>query len=203
MSRDSFENRCILCYDKDITYYDNSMNNIENNENNENSELIDYKHCLNIKVHPQCLCMWFIKQHNECLICRKKLDINHNVLNDTNIFIVNIQKQDYSEIDIIYPYKYISSDYHRTNISNLPSLDIDIRSYTAIELNNNINNNINNINNINHLNIGDIDDIDDRMRINVIRFTPIVKTLKAMLYLFIIYTCGFCVKTIYNLINNL
>ena len=63
MSRDSLENMCILCYDKDITYYDNNMNNIEN------SELIDYKHCLNIKVHPQCLCMWFITQKNECLIC--------------------------------------------------------------------------------------------------------------------------------------
>jgi len=183
---------CILCYDKDVQDYDNSMNIIENNE------LIDYKHCLNIKVHPQCLCMWFIKQHNECLICRKKLDINHNILNDANVFIVNIQKQDYSELDIIYPYKYISSDYRRTNRNDLPPLDIDIRSYTAIELNNN-----NNINNINNLNIGDIDDIDDRMRINVIRFTPMVGVLKGMIYLFIIYMCGFCVKTIYNLINNL
>jgi hypothetical protein len=197
MSRDSFENRCILCYDKDITYYDNSMNNIENNENNENSELIDYKHCLNIKVHPQCLCMWFIKQRNECLICRKKLDISHNVLNDTNVFIVNIQKQDYSEFDIIYPFKCISIEYHKSNRSELPPLDvdIDIRSYTAIE-------SINNINNIN-IGIGDIGDIDDSGRINIMRFTPILGTIKAMLYLIIIYTCGFYVKIIYNFINNL
>ena len=84
MSCDNFENICIFCQDIDVKNDDNSMNMIETSEHNQN-ELIDYKHCLNIKVHPKCLCIWFIKQENECLICRKKLDVSHNVLNDVNV----------------------------------------------------------------------------------------------------------------------
>ena len=128
MSCDNFENICIFCQDIDVKNDDNSMNMIETSEHNQN-ELIDYKHCLNIKVHPKCLCIWFIKQENECLICRKKLDVSHNVLNDVNVFIVNIQKDDFSVIDIIYPYKHLSAEYRRANINELPPSDIgdDIR----------------------------------------------------------------------------
>ena len=180
MSCDNSVDMCILCYDKDVQDYDNSMNIIENNE------LIDYKHCLNIKVHPQCLCIWFIKQHNECLICRKKLDISHNVLNDANVFIVNIQKDDFSKIDIIYPYKHISIEYQRTNRSELPPLNID-----------NINIELSNV--INVMNIGDVD-IDNATRINVIRFLPIADSIKILLYLFILYTFGFFVNIIYKFI---
>lgn len=183
MSCDNFENICILCQDIDVKNDDNSMNMIETIEHNQN-ELIDYKHCLNIKVHPKCLCIWFIKQENECLICRKKLDVSHNVLNDVNVFIVNIQKDDFSVIDIIYPYKHLSAEYRRANINELPPSDIgdDIRH---IEVHN-------------IMNVDEID-VDDILHINVVSFIPILNGIKITLNLIIIYMCGVFVNIIYNL----
>lgn len=183
MSCDNFENICIFCQDIDVKNDDNSMNMIETSEHNQN-ELIDYKHCLNIKVHPKCLCIWFIKQENECLICRKKLDVSHNVLNDVNVFIVNIQKDDFSVIDIIYPYKHLSAEYRRANINELPPSDIgdDIRH---IEVHN-------------IMNVDEID-IDDILHINVVSFIPILNGIKITLNLIIIYMCGVFVNIIYNL----
>ena len=188
MSCDNFENICIFCQDIDVKNDDNSMNMIETNGHNQNehnqNELIDYKHCLNIKVHPKCLCIWFIKQENECLICRKKLDVSHNVLNDVNVFIVNIQKDDFSVIDIIYPYKHLSAEYRRANINELPPSDIgdDIRH---IEVHN-------------IMNVDEID-IDDILHINVVSFIPILNGIKITLNLIIIYMCGVFVNIIYNL----
>jgi len=183
MSCDNFENICIFCQDIDVKNDDNSMNMIETSEHNQN-ELIDYKHCLNIKVHPKCLCIWFIKQENECLICRKKLDVSHNVLNDVNVFIVNIQKDDFSVIDIIYPYKHLSAEYRRANINELPPSDIgdDIRH---IEVHN-------------IMNVDEID-VDDILHINVVSFIPILNGIKITLNLIIIYMCGVFVNIIYNL----
>ena len=188
MSCDNFENICIFCQDIDVKNDDNSMNMIETNGHNQNehnqNELIDYKHCLNIKVHPKCLCIWFIKQENECLICRKKLDVSHNVLNDVNVFIVNIQKDDFSVIDIIYPYKHLSAEYRRANINELPPSDIgdDIRH---IEVHN-------------IMNVDEID-VDDILHINVVSFIPILNGIKITLNLIIIYMCGVFVNIIYNL----
>ena len=183
MSCDNFENICIFCQEIDVKNDDNSMNMIETSEHNQN-ELIDYKHCLNIKVHPKCLCIWFIKQENECLICRKKLDVSHNVLNDVNVFIVNIQKDDFSVIDIIYPYKHLSAEYRRANINELPPSDIgdDIRH---IEVHN-------------IMNVDEID-VDDILHINVVSFIPILNGIKITLNLIIIYMCGVFVNIIYNL----
>lgn len=188
MSCDNFENICIFCQDIDVKNDDNSMNMIETSEHNQNehnqNELIDYKHCLNIKVHPKCLCIWFIKQENECLICRKKLDVSHNVLNDVNVFIVNIQKDDFSVIDIIYPYKHLSAEYRRANINELPPSDMgdDIRH---IEVHN-------------IMNVDEID-VDDILHINVVSFIPILNGIKITLNLIIIYMCGVFVNIIYNL----
>jgi len=187
MSCDNFENICIFCQDIDVKNDDNSMNMIETSEHNQN-ELIDYKHCLNIKVHPKCLCIWFIKQENECLICRKKLDVSHNVLNDVNVFIVNIQKDDFSVIDIIYPYKHLSAEYRRANINELPPSDIgdDIRH---IE--------VHNIMNVDAIDVDDI--LHDILHINVVSFIPILNGIKITLNLIIIYMCGVFVNIIYNL----
>jgi len=187
MSCDNFENICIFCQDIDVKNDDNSMNMIETSEHNQN-ELIDYKHCLNIKVHPKCLCIWFIKQENECLICRKKLDVSHNVLNDVNVFIVNIQKDDFSVIDIIYPYKHLSAEYRRANINELPPSDIgdDIRH---IE--------VHNIMNVDEIDVDDI--LHDILHINVVSFIPILNGIKITLNLIIIYMCGVFVNIIYNL----
>ena len=187
MSCDNFENICIFCQDIDVKNDDNSMNMIETNGHNQN-ELIDYKHCLNIKVHPKCLCIWFIKQENECLICRKKLDVSHNVLNDVNVFIVNIQKDDFSVIDIIYPYKHLSAEYRRANINELPPSDMgdDIRH---IEVHN-------------IMNVDEID-IDDILHINIVSFISIQNGIKITLDLIIIYMCGVFVNIIYNTIKNL
>jgi len=192
MSCDNFENICIFCQDIDVKNDDNSMNMIETNGHNQNehnqNELIDYKHCLNIKVHPKCLCIWFIKQENECLICRKKLDVSHNVLNDVNVFIVNIQKDDFSVIDIIYPYKHLSAEYRRANINELPPSDIgdDIRH---IE--------VHNIMNVDAIDVDDI--LHDILHINVVSFIPILNGIKITLNLIIIYMCGVFVNIIYNL----
>ena len=187
MSCDNFENICIFCQDIDVKNDDNSMNMIETSEHNQN-ELIDYKHCLNIKVHPKCLCIWFIKQENECLICRKKLDVSHNVLNDVNVFIVNIQKDDFSVIDIIYPYKHLSAEYRRANINELPPSDIgdDIRH---IE--------VHNIMNVDEIDVDDI--LHDILHINVVSFIPILNGIKITLNLILIYMCGVFVNIIYNL----
>ena len=187
MSCDNFENICIFCQDIDVKNDDNSMNMIETSEHNQN-ELIDYKHCLNIKVHPKCLCIWFIKQDNECLICRKKLDVSHNVLNDVNVFIVNIQKDDFSVIDIIYPYKHLSAEYRRANINELPPSDMgdDIRH---IE--------VHNIMNVDEIDVDDI--LHDILHINVVSFIPILNGIKITLNLIIIYMCGVFVNIIYNL----
>ena len=187
MSCDNFENICIFCQDIDVKNDDNSMNMIETSEHNQN-ELIDYKHCLNIKVHPKCLCIWFIKQENECLICRKKLDVSHNVLNDVNVFIVNIQKDDFSVIDIIYPYKHLSAEYRRANINELPPSDMgdDIRH---IE--------VHNIMNVDEIDVDDI--LHDILHINVVSFIPILNGIKITLNLIIIYMCGVFVNIIYNL----
>lgn len=187
MSCDNFENICIFCQEIDVKNDDNSMNMIETSEHNQN-ELIDYKHCLNIKVHPKCLCIWFIKQENECLICRKKLDVSHNVLNDVNVFIVNIQKDDFSVIDIIYPYKHLSAEYRRANINELPPSDIgdDIRH---IE--------VHNIMNVDEIDVDDI--LHDILHINVVSFIPILNGIKITLNLIIIYMCGVFVNIIYNL----
>ena len=212
MSCDNFENICIFCQDIDVKNDDNSMNMIETSEHNQNehnqhehnqnehnqnehnqnehnqNELIDYKHCLNIKVHPKCLCIWFIKQDNECLICRKKLDVSHNVLNDVNVFIVNIQKDDFSVIDIIYPYKHLSAEYRRANINELPPSDMgdDIRH---IE--------VHNIMNVDEIDVDDI--LHDILHINVVSFIPILNGIKITLNLIIIYMCGVFVNIIYNL----
>lgn len=192
MSCDNFENICIFCQDIDVKNDDNSMNMIETSEHNQNehnqNELIDYKHCLNIKVHPKCLCIWFIKQENECLICRKKLDVSHNVLNDVNVFIVNIQKDDFSVIDIIYPYKHLSAEYRRANINELPPSDIgdDIRH---IE--------VHNIMNVDAIDVDDV--LHDILHINVVSFIPILNGIKITLNLIIIYMCGVFVNIIYNL----
>jgi len=188
MSCDGVDNTCIICYD-------NSMNNIENRE------LLEYKHCLNVKVHSRCLCLWFIKTNNECLICRNKLDVSHNVLNDTNLFIVNIQREDFTEFDIIYPQTHMNDRDRRINIRELPYLDPSIINYTGIIelINNNINDTVNDIDNDSENDI--INDIvNDTVTNNIIRIKPFIGALKIITYLFTMYTFGFCLNIIYNFI---
>lgn len=134
---------CVICYEKEIITYDTSMNH------NYSNKLVDFKHCLNIKVHPQCICMWFIKSKDNCVVCREKLNIDHYILNDHDTFIINAKNNDYTNFDITYPSKYIKIHDNEDNfqlnqliLNDVSNLDIqNIRSYIeAAELINNINN---------------------------------------------------------------
>ena len=108
--------------------------------------------------------------------------------NDVNVFIVNIQKDDFSVIDIIYPYKHLSAEYRRANINELPPSDMgdDIRH---IE--------VHNIMNVDAIDVDDI--LHDILHINVVSFIPILNGIKITLNLIIIYMCGVFVNIIYNL----
>jgi hypothetical protein len=179
MSYESFDNMCMLCLDSEIIYNeDASINSII-----ENNELIEYKHCMNIRIHPQCLCFWFIQHNNECLICRKTLDISHNTVYDENIFIVTIENNDFSKFDIIYPCKYISIGTRRNNTLYLSPIDTDTDNDTS--------NNTHPYVSITHTVYGNRN-VYDTIETNYMRVIPIFDLCKAIITLIVIFVCIFC-----------
>ena len=80
------DNSCLICYE-DIDY----------NEKN----YILYNHCYNnILIHNKCLCLWFLKNNNKCIICKEELNVHHNIVSDNDMYFVEYKDNYY---DIIYP----------------------------------------------------------------------------------------------------
>ena len=80
------DNICLICYE-----------DIDHNTKN----YIEYNHCYNnIIIHNKCLCLWFLKNSNKCIICKEELNVQHNIVNENDMFFVEYKDNYY---DIIYP----------------------------------------------------------------------------------------------------
>ena len=189
---DNSDNFCVICYQEEFNNYDNS-----NNEFYIDNGLIEFKHCLNIKVHPECLCNWFITSNDTCPVCRKELNISHYIVNDINTFIVDSKNNNYDNLDITYPIKNIKLENNKNNEDeNIPQLNLqilndisninigNIRSYIeAVQLLNRINNgNGNNANRIVRVHF-----------VNKLKFS-----LKSFIIAIAVYCSGLLLNQLYN-----
>jgi hypothetical protein len=188
MTENNSDDFCVICYEKENINYDTSMNIIYSNE------LIDFKHCLNIKVHPKCLCLWLIKSKDNCVVCREKLNICHYVLNDANTFIVEPTNNNYTHFDITYPCKNIIIENNEGNeilnldiLTDISNLNIhNIRSYVETNQLMQIMNNPNTTNTTHN-------------RIIIITFTnKLIFCFKTLIITLFVYSGGLLINQIYN-----
>lgn len=188
MTKNNSYDFCVICYEEETINYDASMNIIYSNK------LIDFKHCLNIKVHPKCLCIWLIKSKDNCVVCREKLNICHYVLNDTNTFIVEPKNNNYTHFDITYPCTNITIENNETNEGN-ELLNMDVLTDISNLNIHNIRSYVETIQLMQRMNITNT----TNNRIIMITFTnKLIFSIKALIIVLFVYSSGLLINKIYN-----
>jgi len=68
----------------------------------EEGNLILFNHenkCGDIMVHDSCLTEWFLKNNNECIICRENLINDYELLSSDEEIIIDIRNNNMDNID--------------------------------------------------------------------------------------------------------